>query len=115
MATTRAEILAYMGAHSMAVQASVSMWNAPQAAAVGVIVTDAFELFFDTLDSTRKVGNLRTNRRVAFVIGGLSDGEERTVQYEGVVDEPSGPELEQLKTQYFARFPDGPDRQAWPD
>jgi len=114
MATTRAEILAYMGAHSMAVQASVSMWNAPQAAAVGVIVTDAFELFFDTLDSTRKVGNLRTNRRVAFVIGGLSDGEERTVQYEGVVDEPSGPELEQLKTQYFARFPDGPDRQAWP-
>jgi hypothetical protein len=84
------------------------------ACATGNLQTDAFELFFDTLDSTRKVGNLRTNRRVAFVIGGLSDGEERTVQYEGVVDEPSGPELEQLKTQYFARFPDGPDRQAWP-
>ena len=114
MATTRAEILAFMGAHSMAVQASVSMWNAPQAAVVGVVVTDAFELFFDTLDSTRKVGNLRTNQRVAFVIGGLADGEERTVQYEGVVDEPSGSELEQLKTRYFARFPDGRERQAWP-
>jgi methyltransferase (TIGR00027 family) len=114
MATTRAEILAFMSAHSMAVQASVSMWNAPQAAAVGVIVTDAFELFFDTVDSTRKVGNLRANPRVAFVIGGLAEGEERTVQYEGVVDEPTGQELDDLKTRYFARFPDGPDRQAWP-
>ena len=112
MATTRAEILAFMSAHSMAVQASVSMWNAPQAAAVGVIVTDAFELFFDTLDSTRKAGNLRTNPRVAFVIGGLAEGEERTVQYEGVVDEPTGPELDDLKARYFDRFPDGPERQA---
>jgi methyltransferase (TIGR00027 family) len=50
---------------------------------------------------------------VAFVIGGLADGEERTVQYEGVVDEPSGAELEQLKALYFARFPDGVERQAW--
>jgi general stress protein 26 len=114
MATTRADILAFMRDHSMAVQASVSMWNAPQAAAVGIVVTDGFELFFDTLDSARKVANLRTNPRVAFVIGGLVDGEERTVQYEGVVEEPAGPELEQLKTQYFARFPDGPERQAWP-
>jgi methyltransferase (TIGR00027 family) len=30
------------------------------------------------------------------------------------VDEPTGPELQHLKTQYFARFPDGPERQAWP-
>ncbi len=112
VATTRADILAFMRSHTMAVQASVSMWNAPQAAAVGVIVTDAFELFFDTLDSSRKVRNLRTNPRVAFVIGGLANGDERTVQYEGVVDEPTGPELEQLKAQYFARFPDGPSRQA---
>ncbi|MEO8256426.1 MAG: SAM-dependent methyltransferase [Acidobacteriota bacterium] len=114
MTTTRAEILAFMGAHSMVVQASVSAWNAPQAAVVGVVVTDAFELFFDSLDSTRKVANLRANQRVAFVIGGIADGEDRTVQYEGVVDEPVGPELDVLKKQYFARFPDGLERQAWP-
>jgi methyltransferase (TIGR00027 family) len=114
MATTRAEILAFMNEHSMAVQASVSKWNAPQAAAVGVIVNDAFELFFDTLDSTRKAENLRMNPRIAFVIGGLAKGEERTVQYEGVVDRPAGPELDQLKTRYFDRFPDGVDRQAQP-
>jgi coenzyme F420-0:L-glutamate ligase/coenzyme F420-1:gamma-L-glutamate ligase len=42
MATTRADILTFMRGYSMAVQASVSMWNAPQAAAVGVVVTDTF-------------------------------------------------------------------------
>jgi methyltransferase (TIGR00027 family) len=98
----------------MAVQASVANWSTPQAAAVGIIVTGTFEVFFDTLDTSRKVANLRGNARVAFVIGGLADGEERTVQYEGLVDEPTGPELEQLKQEYFTAFPDGPSRQAWP-
>lgn len=31
---------------------------------------------------------------------------DRTVQLEGVVDEPSGPDLERLLALYFARFPD---------
>jgi hypothetical protein len=48
------------------------------------------------------------------VIGGLADGDERTVQYEGLADEPTGFELEQLKEHYFTRFPDGRDRQRWP-
>ena len=113
MATTRQQILEFMRAHRMAVQASVANWSAPQAAAVGIVVTDAFEVFFDTLDTSRKAANLRTNSNVAFVIGGLLDGEEKTVQYEGVADEPRGVELEQLKQEYFASFPDGPERQAW--
>ena len=81
---------------------------------MGFIVTDDFEIFFDTLDSTRKVSNLRQNAKVAFVIGGLTDGDERTVQYEGVADEPKGLVLERLKEPYFVRFPDGRDRQGWP-
>ena len=48
------------------------------------------------------------------VIGGLTDGDERTVQYEGIADEPNGVELEGLKARYFVRFPDGRDRQTWP-
>ena len=103
-----------MRGHSLAVQASVSPSNSPQAAVVGFIVTDEFEVFFDTLDSTRKVSNLRKNSRIAFVIGGLADGDERTVQYEGIADEPTGLELEHLKGRYFLRFQDGRDRQAWP-
>ena len=114
MPTTRVEILEFMRAHRMAVQASVANWSTPQAAAVGIIVADTFEVFFDTLETTRKMANLRGNAKVAFVIGGLADGEERTVQYEGVVDEPTGPELERLKQEYFARFPDEPNRQNWP-
>ena len=109
----REDILAFMRAHRMAVQASVANGSTPQAAVVGFIVTDTFEIFFDTLDTTRKVANLRANANVAFVIGGLAEGEERTVQYEGVVDEPTGPELERLKREYFACFPEGPERQTW--
>lgn len=79
-----------------------------------VAVTDALELVFDSVDTTRKVRNLRENPAIAFVLGGLTPGDERTVQYEGVADEPVGRELERLKEQYFARFPDGRDRLAWP-
>jgi general stress protein 26 len=69
----------------------VSQGDAPQAAVVGFIVTDDFEIFFDTVDTSRKVPNLRRNPRVAFVVGGTMSGDERTVQYEGVADEPAAP------------------------
>ena len=48
------------------------------------------------------------------MIGGLSDGEERTVQYEGFADEPAGDELERLKQAYYQVYPDGPSRLSWP-
>lgn len=72
------------------------------------------EIVFDTLESTRKARNLRQNNRLALVIGGSNDGDERTVQYEGIADEPSGAELERLKNVYYAAFPDGPSRLSWP-
>jgi hypothetical protein len=111
---TRAAVLEFIRGHSLAVQTSVSASFSPQAAVVGFIVTDQFELFFDTLDATRKVTNLRQNPHIAFVIGGYADGDERTVQYEGIADEPTGSDLIQLKEQYFLRFPDGRNRQTWP-
>jgi hypothetical protein len=114
VSVNRADILEFLRAHSLGVQASVTPASTPQAAVVGFIVTEEFELFFDTVDSTRKAANLRRNSTIAFVIGGFVDGDERTVQYEGVVDEPTGPELERLKERYFARFPDGRTRQRWP-
>jgi uncharacterized protein YhbP (UPF0306 family) len=112
--TTRKQILEFMRGHNLAVQASVSAAMSPQAAVVGFVVTDDFELFFDSVDTTRKIVNLRQNARIAFVIGGTKDGDEQTVQYEGIADEPTGSELETLKAQYLVRFPDGRDRQAWP-
>ena len=111
---TRAEILTFIRRHALAVQASVSPAGAPQAAVVGFIVTDDFEIFFDSVDTSRKVVNLRRDSRCAFVIGGMASGDERTVQLEGTTDEPAGADLERLKALYFIRFPDGVDRQRWP-
>jgi general stress protein 26 len=103
-----------MRAHRLAVQATASTDGTPQAAVVGFAVSDHFEIVFDTLASTRKAQNIRANSRVAFVIGGLKRNDERTVQYEGIADEPTSAELERLKTIYYEVFPDGPDRLSWP-
>jgi general stress protein 26 len=91
----------------MAVQASVSAADGAQAAVVGIVASDDLELFFDTDGTSRKVSNLRRNPKIAFVIGGTTDGDERCVQYEGVADEPNGAELTRLKELYFESFPDG--------
>jgi uncharacterized protein YhbP (UPF0306 family) len=107
-------LLDFLRSHLLAVQASVSPSGAAQAAVVGFAINDQFEVVFDTLESTRKAQNLRQNPKIALVIGGATDGEERTVQYEGIADEPSGHELEQLKQVYYAAYPDGPSRVSWP-
>ena len=113
MATSRAQVLEFIRSHSLGVQASVSPEQRPQAAVVGFVITDTFDLFFDTTEATRKAANLRANAHAAFVVGGLGDG-ARTVQYEGITDEPTGDELAALKALYFSRFPKGPERALWP-
>ena len=70
-------LLQFLRQHRVAIQSSVSPRNHAQAAVVGFAVSDAFEIIFDTLDSTRKVANLRANPRIALVIGGLNTGDER--------------------------------------
>ena len=107
-------LIEFLRLHRLAVEASVSAAGAPQAAVVGFAITDQFEIVFDTIESTRKAQNLRRHPTIAFVIGGLVGGDERTVQYEGVGDEPSGDELDRLKKVYYAVYPDGPGRLAWP-
>ena len=109
------ELLAFLRSHRWGIEATVAATTlAPQAAIVGIAVAERLELVFDTLASSRKAANLRANPRMAFVIGGWNDGDPRTVQYEGVPDLPSGPELEMLQRVYFAAFPDGPTRLSWP-
>jgi general stress protein 26 len=75
---TAAELLSFMREHWLAVQASVSMSGSAQAAAIGIVVTDDFEVFFDTVDESRKVENLRRNPRIALVVGGTTAGDERS-------------------------------------
>ncbi len=111
---TRADLLDFMRGEPLAVVASVSDAGTPEAAVVGIAVTDQFEVVFDTLTGSRKARNLRTRPGVALVIGGLTPGDERTVQYEGIADEPPGRDLELAKELYFLRYPEGRARSAWP-
>lgn len=98
----------------LAVQASHSESGQPQAAVIGVVTSDRLELFFDTLVTSRKCANLRSDPRIALVVGWDLD-EGCTAQIEGIADEPSGAELARLKELYFARFPDGREREKSPD
>lgn len=108
---TRAELVQFLRRHKLAVEASVSADEKPQAAVVGFAVSDALELVFDTLESTRKCRNLKANPSVALVVGW---DDEITAQIEGVADFPAGDELERIRECYFLAYPDGRDRLSWP-
>src|SRR5689334_3234619 len=108
---TRAELLAFLRMHRLAVVSTVHD-GAPQAAVVGIAVGDDLEIIFDTLTTSRKYQNVRADPRVALVIGWDA---EQTAQLEGVADFPTGAELTACKQVYFAAWPDGPEREAWPN
>jgi hypothetical protein len=110
MTLTKAALVEFIRRHRHGVEASLAANGAPEAALVSLLVNEDLELFFDSFDSTRKVANLRRDPRIALVIGGCTPGDERTVQYEGVVDLPTGAELEHFKRDYFAVHPDGQRR-----
>jgi hypothetical protein len=114
MPITRAALLAFLRQHRLAVQSSTDAAGRPQSAVVGIAVSDDFEIVFDTLGDSRKARNLRARPHIAFVVGGLASGQERTVQYEGVADEPTGTDRARLVGLYLSVFPDGLERQRWP-
>ncbi|MBA3457623.1 MAG: pyridoxamine 5'-phosphate oxidase family protein [Deltaproteobacteria bacterium] len=103
---TRAELIAFLQETRLAVQASVHPDGAPQAAVVGVAVTDQLELVFDTLMTSRKYDNLRRDPRCAITWWAAAT----TVQIEGTADLPTGAELDRLRASYLATFPDGHER-----
>jgi hypothetical protein len=111
---TKSDLVRFIRLHRYAVQASVSPAGAPQAAVVGIAVSDDLEIVFDTLASTRKLQNLRHNPAISFVVGGTLAGDERSLQLDGIADEPTGPDQDRLRQIYYAAFPDGPSRLSWP-
>jgi hypothetical protein len=66
-------LLTFIRAHRWAIEATSSPGNEPQAAIIGIAVTEELELVFDTLASSRKAANLRASPRIALVIGGWND------------------------------------------
>ena len=106
------DVAQFVAAQQLAVVATLGPDGAPQAAVVGVALTDRFELVFDSVESSRKIGNLRRDQRVAVAVGGTMQ-DERTVQVDGIADEPEGDEGERIRDAYFRRWPDGRDRVSW--
>ncbi len=107
---TRAGLFAFLSSNKLAVVSSLSPAGEPQSAVVGIAVTPALELVFDTLNGSRKYRNLSANRRCSFVVweGAV------TIQYEGMARELNGEELARYRPVYLEAWPDGVERLGWP-
>ncbi len=109
------DLKSFVDQHRWGVQSSASEDGLPQAALIGIAMTERNEIVFDTLSTSRKAANLRKNPRLALVIGGWEDNDPRTLQIEGVIDFPVGEDLERIKLAYYGVFADGPSRLDWPE
>ena len=107
---TRSELYEFLRKHRLAAVSTINPAS-PQAAVIGIAVTEELDIIFDTLSTSRKYANLLADPRVALVVW---DGAE-TVQYEGAADLPTGSDLDACKRIYFEAWPDGPEREKWPD
>jgi len=99
--------------HRFAVLSTVSADGNPEAALVGFAVAPDLRLIIDTVRTSRKFANLRTNSTVALVIGWEN---EQTLQYEGRVIFQAGREFNKMMDLYLKAFPDAKKReQYWKD
>ena len=90
---------------------SIASGGTPQSALVGVATTPDLEIVFDTLKTTRKYANLVERPMCSFVLWWSG---EQTVQLDGIAIEPQGAALDRYREVYFAAWPGGPARLAWP-
>jgi pyridoxine/pyridoxamine 5'-phosphate oxidase len=94
------------------VVSTVNESGAPEAALMGFALTQAKEVVFDTLSTSRKAVNLARNPAAALVIGW---DESVSLQIEGVARRPVGEDLASAKAAYFGQWPDGRAREDWPN
>ncbi len=99
--------------HALGIVATTNKENNPEAALVGIAVSNNLEIIFDTVKTSRKYHNILQTPRVAVVIGWDN---ETTVQYEGEAEVLGNDvEAENLKEIYFEVYPDGRERaKTWP-
>lgn len=107
------DLLRLMRGHPLAVVSTVDRSGQPQGAIVGVATTDAFDVIFDTVTTSRKHANLMRDPRAAVTFTGAH---ETTLQLEGRARPvaTSAPGDGAYRETYFAAWPDGRARLAWP-
>lgn len=96
-------ILDFIKRHNLAVLATTTPENKPEAAIVEFSEKDNLELIFDTFFTFRKYKNLQSNTNVAVVIG---RDEDKTVQYEGEAIELKDNELKECQKIHVTKLPD---------
>jgi pyridoxine/pyridoxamine 5'-phosphate oxidase len=99
---TRDQFISFVREARQGVVATVDGDGEPEAALVGLAVTDEAELLFDSLTDARKVRNIRAHPRVALVIGWDHDV---SVQVEGRADLLTGAERAACGATYLEQFP----------
>jgi pyridoxine/pyridoxamine 5'-phosphate oxidase len=105
-------VVNFVRSKRLAVVSTIHDSGAPESALVGIAVTAANDIVFDTLATSRKALNLVARPETAVVVG-WDDG--ISVQIEGLARRPQGEDLALVKAAYFAAWPDGRSREAWPD
>lgn len=105
------EFAEFIRKRRLGVISSIGPEGQPQAALVNLAVLPDLSLVFETTCETRKFGNIERDPRVALCIGW--DGQE-TLQYEGLVEFPSGKRLEKSREAFRATFPNKASDEYWP-
>lgn len=98
----RAHILRFVQEQGLTVLSTVSADGNPESATVECVVTDDFEIIFDTFQHFRKYTNLQANKRISAVFGWRDD---ITVQFEGEAEELSGELLDHYQGYYLRKIP----------
>jgi hypothetical protein len=107
---TQRDLYNFIAQYKYGVLGTIGESGTPQAALVGIAVTERLEIVFDTVKSSRKYPNLVARPACSFSIGWEG---EQTVQYEGEAEELAGAELDAYLKIYFQAWPDGPARMSW--
>ncbi len=76
---------------------------------MGFALTEANEIVFDTLSTSRKAVNLTRNAKAALVVGW---DDSVSLQIEGPARRPVGDDLMSAKAAYFREWPDGRARRV---
>ncbi|HWA30151.1 MAG TPA: pyridoxamine 5'-phosphate oxidase family protein [Rhizomicrobium sp.] len=107
----KAALVAYLRNISGGVISTVGTQGAPEAALITFAVSPELEIVFETLVTSRKYANLQDNPRAAFVAGGAG---AKTIQIEGLIDEPAESDLDALKRLYYESCPQNLSHRDWP-
>lgn len=78
---------------------------------MGLVVTPALEVVFETLDTSRKYRNLQANPAVSFVIRCPGSA---SVQYEGWACVLKASVEDEYHNRYLRHWPEAQARQHWP-